>query len=146
MGGGIIGLSIAWRLAQRGHEVRVFDAGSLGGEASPAGAGMLAPGGEFTGRSIWTELGLESHAMYPAFLEELSCESGCSIDYGICGAIDFGAPAERVETQAAAGIASSPTEDGIYYPNDGYVDRVMYSPLCAAHANGEGLGREACGQ
>lgn len=122
MGGGIIGLSIAWRLAQRGHEVRVFDAGSLGGEASPAGAGMLAPGGEFAGRSIWTELGLESHAMYPAFVEELSCESGCSIDYGICGAIDFGAPAERVETQAAAGIASSPTEDGIYYPNDGYVD------------------------
>ncbi len=122
MGGGIIGLSIAWRLAQHGLQVGVFDAGLRGGEASPAGAGMLAPGGEFAGRSVWTELGLESHALYRAFVDELSSESGCPIDYRICGAMEWGVSQERIATQGAAGIVSSPVAGAIYYPNDGYVD------------------------
>ena len=37
VGGGIVGMSIAWRLAQRGLPVEVFDAGRIGGEASWAG-------------------------------------------------------------------------------------------------------------
>ena len=44
IGGGIIGGSIAWRLAQAGAAVTLVEAGTLGGEASWAGAGMLAPG------------------------------------------------------------------------------------------------------
>ena len=68
VGAGIIGASIAWRLAQAGAPVTLVDAGTLGGEASWAGAGMLAPGGEFTGRSRWAEFALESMALYPAFV------------------------------------------------------------------------------
>ena len=44
IGAGIIGGSIAWRLAQRGIRVLLLDAGVMGAEASWAGAGMLAPG------------------------------------------------------------------------------------------------------
>jgi glycine oxidase len=45
VGGGIIGLSIAWRLVERGVEdVTVFDDGADG--AWNVAAGMLAPGGE----------------------------------------------------------------------------------------------------
>lgn len=44
-GAGIIGLSIALRLAEAGWKIEVFDQGTVGGEASWAGAGMLAPGG-----------------------------------------------------------------------------------------------------
>ena len=122
IGGGIIGLSIAWRLSQQGATVVVIDAGGRGGEASPAGAGMLAPGGEFAGRSIWSELGRESHALYPAFVEDLVAESGIPIDYGICGAIEYGVSPERRAEQAAAGINSEPSAGGVFYPNDGYVD------------------------
>lgn len=129
LGGGIIGLSIAWRLAQRGLEVTVRNAGNRGGEASPAGAGMLAPGGEFAGPSVWTELGLASHSLYPAFSAELAAESECAIDYRICGAIelafseqDWLALRDRARRQFAAGIASSETAEGLYYPNEGYVD------------------------
>ncbi len=46
VGGGIIGLSIAWRLVRRGVDVTVYDAGTDG--AWWVAAGMLAAGGEAT--------------------------------------------------------------------------------------------------
>ena len=46
-GAGIIGGSISWRLARAGLRVNWQDAGRWGEEARWAGAGMLAPGGEF---------------------------------------------------------------------------------------------------
>jgi glycine/D-amino acid oxidase-like deaminating enzyme len=47
VGAGLIGSSIAWLLSKAGCRVVLIDAGSFGGEASAAGAGMLAPGGEY---------------------------------------------------------------------------------------------------
>lgn len=42
VGGGVIGLACAWRLAQRGASVTIFDP-APGAGASHAAAGMLAP-------------------------------------------------------------------------------------------------------
>jgi glycine oxidase len=81
VGGGLIGSSIAWRLAQRGAQVTIADAGNLGGEASPAGAGMLSPGIEFDKPSVWLDLGLESMRLYPSFVEELQAETGIDTDF-----------------------------------------------------------------
>jgi glycine oxidase len=80
-GGGLIGSAIAWRLAQRGVRVTLADAANLGGEASPAGAGMLAPGAEFEKPSVWLDLGAESMRLYPAFIEELQTETGIDTDF-----------------------------------------------------------------
>jgi glycine oxidase len=76
VGGGLIGSSIAWRLAQKGAQVTIADAGNLGGEASPAGAGMLSPGSE-----LGFELGLESLRLYPAFIEQLQAQTGIDTDF-----------------------------------------------------------------
>jgi glycine oxidase len=81
IGGGLIGSSIAWRLAQKGARVTIADAGNLGGEASPAGAGMLSPGAEFEQPSVWLDLGLESMRLYPSFVEELQAETGIDTDF-----------------------------------------------------------------
>src|SRR5947209_17582578 len=89
IGGGIIGLSIAWRLAQRGMRVTLLDAGKAGSEASWAGAGMLAPGGEVTERTEWSDFALHSLQLYPRFIAELEQESGCAIDYQRTGAIEI---------------------------------------------------------
>jgi glycine oxidase len=43
VGGGVIGLSLAFELAGHGHRVRVIDCGQPGREASWAGAGILPP-------------------------------------------------------------------------------------------------------
>jgi glycine oxidase len=81
VGGGLIGSSIAWRLAQKGVRVTIADAGNLGGEASSAGAGMLSPGAEFDQPSVLRDLGLESMRMYPSFVEELRFETGIDVDF-----------------------------------------------------------------
>src|SRR5579872_452307 len=89
IGGGIIGGSIAWRLAQAGLNVEIFDAGVFGGRTSSAGAGMLSPGGEFDQPSVWLDLGISGMRMYPAFVDELRAESGMAIDFQICGCAHY---------------------------------------------------------
>lgn len=81
VGGGLIGSSIAWRLAQKGAQVAIADAGNLGGEASPASAGMLSPGAEFEKPSVWLDLGTESMRLYPSFVEELQEGTGIDVDF-----------------------------------------------------------------
>jgi glycine oxidase len=83
VGGGLIGSSIAWRLARRGAQVTLADAGNLGGEASPAGAGMLSPRSEFDKPSAWLDLGIESMRLYPSFVEELQAETGIDTDFRV---------------------------------------------------------------
>jgi glycine oxidase len=89
VGGGVIGLSLAWRLAQCGWRVTVFDQTKPGGEASWAAAGMLAPGGEYDEPSALADIGLASRRLYSAFVEEIISASGESIDFQENGALEL---------------------------------------------------------
>jgi glycine oxidase len=125
LGAGLIGGSIAWRLAQRGAQVMLADAGTFGGETSRAGAGMLSPGGEFETPSHWLDLGVEGMRMYPDFVQELAGESGVPIDFALCGSKHFADPASarrRAELQSAAGVRVEVRPEGLFYPEDAYVD------------------------
>ncbi len=95
VGAGLIGSSIAWLLSKAGCRVVLIDAGSFGGEASAAAAGMLAPGGEYREPSPSARFAIESLAMYPTFVRQLEKESGLSIDYRKCGAIELAYDHER---------------------------------------------------
>ncbi|MDE3181023.1 MAG: glycine oxidase ThiO [Acidobacteriota bacterium] len=78
MGGGLIGCSIALRLAQAGRSVAIFERSEPGCEASSAGAGMIAPQGETTEPDDFYYLCAASRDLYAAFaaeVEELSGES-----------------------------------------------------------------------
>ncbi len=76
VGGGVIGLSIAWRAAQQGMRVVVADP-APGQGATHAAAGMLTPIAEaaYAERDIFA-LGLESLRRYPAFAAELEVAAG----------------------------------------------------------------------
>ena len=81
VGGGVIGLGVAWRLAQRGLSVTVVDDDPAGG-ASRAAAGMLAPVTEaHFGEEAITALNLESARRWPAFAAEVEEASGTSVGY-----------------------------------------------------------------
>jgi glycine oxidase len=76
VGGGVIGLSVAWRAARRGLRVRVLERGQPGDGASGVAAGMLAPVGEATwGEEALLDLALASHGQWRRFAAELEGES-----------------------------------------------------------------------
>ena len=130
IGGGLIGLSAAWRLRQSGFAVTVWEAGSLGREASWAGAGMLAPGGEMHRRTWWGDLALKSLQLYPEFVRDLSSDSGIYIDYRPCGALEFAhndqdwtAMQQRAACQRDWAIVTQVVgERQLFYPDDAAVN------------------------
>jgi glycine oxidase len=128
VGGGVIGLAVAWRCAQRGLTVTVVDGdidvgrgdGAVNGWPSkPAGAwhtaaGMLAPVTElhYEGRDLLA-LNVESAARYPAFAVELTDVTGLDIGYRTCGTVQVAWDAADLadlralhEFQASLGITS----------------------------------------
>ena len=81
IGGGVIGCSIALRLARAGLNVTVIERGRVGLEASWAAAGMLAPQSETTGEEPLFDLAIRSRAMYAGFVQELRDLSGIDPEY-----------------------------------------------------------------
>ncbi|HVB17445.1 MAG TPA: FAD-dependent oxidoreductase, partial [Stellaceae bacterium] len=82
VGAGVIGLGIAWRLAQAGCRVSVYDRGEAGHGASWAAAGMLAAAVETEpGEENLLPLALESQRLWPDFAREVEAASGISPEY-----------------------------------------------------------------
>ncbi|MEP7363490.1 MAG: glycine oxidase ThiO [Acidobacteriota bacterium] len=113
IGGGIIGGTIAWRLAQAGAAVELLEAGTWGNEASWAGAGMLAPGGEMERAGAGAQLALQGRAQYADYVRELCGSTGRQIDYRECGAVELalgegeqGVLQARMNVQRQFGISS----------------------------------------
>ncbi|MGH9430741.1 MAG: glycine oxidase ThiO [Terriglobia bacterium] len=111
IGGGIIGCSIALRLAQGGLRVTVLEKGNPGGEASSAAAGMIAPQGEICGRDPFFELCAQSRDLYPNFISEIEQLTSRRIYYRRNGTMLL-ALNER-ETQELEQIYQGQTEAGL---------------------------------
>jgi glycine oxidase len=83
VGGGIIGLAVAWRLRQRGISVELLERGGTGEGTSRVAAGMLAPVAEVefgeAGRRV-LELGLRSASLWPGFVAELREAAGVELE------------------------------------------------------------------
>jgi glycine oxidase len=76
IGGGLIGLAIAFELAERGATVRLYDRSEPARAASWAGAGMLAPYTERLEDEELLRLCEASLSEYPAFVERVRAASG----------------------------------------------------------------------
>ncbi len=108
IGGGIIGLVIAWRAAQRGLDVAVADPDPGGGAARVA-AGMLAAVTETRyGEQALLDLNLASARAYPAFAAELSEATGLDLGYRRCGTLAVALDADdRAELRELHGFQRS---------------------------------------
>ncbi|MGQ0632149.1 MAG: glycine oxidase ThiO [Sporichthyaceae bacterium] len=87
VGGGVIGLAVAWRAAQRGFTVTLLDP-APGAATSHVAAGMLAPVTEahYTERSLLA-LNLAAAARYGDFTAELTEQTGFDTGYAACGTL-----------------------------------------------------------
>jgi glycine oxidase len=90
IGGGVIGLSLAWELAQRGTSVALIERGEFGREASWAGAGMIPPG---PAESHWAratpleQMAGLSGQLHAEWSERLLLETGIDNEFRRCGSI-----------------------------------------------------------
>ncbi len=89
IGGGVIGLSLAYELAGQGIAVRVLDRGAMGQEASWAGAGMLPPGNFEFSISPEQRLRSLSHLHWPRLSEELKAATGIDNGFQRGGGIEI---------------------------------------------------------
>jgi glycine oxidase len=111
VGGGVIGLSVAWRAARRGLSVSVVDP-EPGRGATGVAAGMLAPVTEVHyGEEALLALNLDSARRYPAFVAELEAVSGTDTGYRASGTVavardadDLAALEELVGYQRSLGL------------------------------------------
>jgi len=114
VGGGVIGLSAAWRAAQGGARVAVLDRAGPPAGATRVAAGMLAPVGELAfGEPELLEMTLASAALYPKFVAELEAATGEKTGYTSQGALhialdrDEAAELRRVhDLQRSLGLAA----------------------------------------
>jgi glycine oxidase len=97
VGGGIIGGSIAFELAQSKLTVAVLDRQEFMHEASWAAAGMLSPAPDCPAAISLVPLGRASLALYPNFVDAVENASGLGTGFRTGGAIEviFRGDAER---------------------------------------------------
>lgn len=139
LGGGVIGLSLAYELASSGVTVTVVDRQEMGREASWAGAGILPPA-KFRARSSPDEwLAGFSSQLHPEWSARLREETGIDNGYRRCGGIylaenddDSAALVQTCDTWRRAGLSArwlhaadldsaEPALEGVYdrYPLQG---------------------------
>ena len=144
VGGGVIGLSVAFALASEQASVTVLDAG-LPGQASAAAAGMLAPLAEARRSSPFVPLAVESLRLWPSFVDRLQeevetalCIAGPGMlrvacteaeDAALCGALSWqrgaGLPLHRLdaaEVHALEPAISPGVCGGVLSPQERHIE------------------------
>ncbi len=169
IGGGVAGLAIAWRLAQRGARVAVCERGEIGQGASHAAAGMLAAGVEIEpGEEALWPLTRAAQQAWPDFARELEAASGLGLGYRAEGTLVAARSADdlrrlerlasiqaalgvRLERLTGAGLRSREPAlapglaGGLYSPDDHQVENRALAPaLAAALRAAGGEIREGC--
>jgi len=158
VGGGIIGVALALRLADEKLSVTVLERGEPGREASWAAAGMLAPtseaghGADGALPPVLAELASAGAALYPAWLDRLGESARIAVGYLTEGTLDVAftdeeaatlqaLPGERLTAAEARRLEPSLSERivaAVRLPHDVQVDnrRLLAALLEAAGAAG----------
>lgn len=113
VGGGVVGLSIAYAIVQEGLSVTVLDQGEIGKAASWAGAGILSPAGERKPANPLAALRALSAELFPEWSAELLAETGIDNGHRRSGGVDVAESA--ADEQALLASVGRWREEGIAY-------------------------------
>lgn len=109
VGGGVVGLTLARRLAGEGWSVTLVERSACGTEASWAGAGVLSPLDPRRRDPIF-QLSERSLELYPTFCADLLAETGVDPEFERCGELEVLVDQEAVS--AARSIARADAHEG----------------------------------
>jgi len=116
VGAGIIGCAIARELAVRGVVCTVIDDRPVGGGATQASAGMLAPYVEAHERGPLLDLAVRSLDLYDDWIAPVRAESAIAVEYRRIGTLEVALDPERAAAlrryARAAGVATEWLEPG----------------------------------
>jgi glycine oxidase len=130
VGGGVIGLSVAYSLAREGIKAVLLDRREVGREASWAGAGLIAANAERLRTNPMVELRSWSAVLYPEWSAALREETGIDNGYRRTGGVDVGWTLD--EEQDLRSMAGRWKAEGIVHerlaPGDFYRVEPMLSP------------------
>ncbi|HXH69893.1 MAG TPA: glycine oxidase ThiO [Pyrinomonadaceae bacterium] len=146
IGGGIIGLSLARELHIKGvRKITILERGKIGGEATSAAAGMLAPQAEAEKPDNFFHFCSDSKNLYINFADQLFAETGVDIELDRNGTLylafseaDVMEIRRRYDWQKKAGLAvehlsaeevrkaepfvSPDVREALFFPNDWQVE------------------------
>lgn len=135
IGGGVVGLSIAYELARSGARVQLIERGELGREASWAGAGILPPPATRSDLPAWDRLQKLSYELHRSWHAELLARTGIHNGYRRCGGLYL---ARHAGEAAALGAAVAQWHnDGVRVESLSSVELTKLEPGLAAVAQGE---------
>lgn len=142
-GAGIIGVSLALELRERGASVLVLDRAEPGSEASSAAAGMLAPADPETPIAL-RPLAMAGARMFPAFVQKLESAGNMQVDFRRIGTIallpETSAPEEyrslsRAELQLLAPSVHSSGQSAFFVQEDSVDPSLLMQAALAAARN-----------
>src|SRR5690242_1647015 len=111
IGGGVIGLSLAWDLARHGLKVHIIDQGEPGREASWAGAAILPAAKRRAAQHPYEQLCGLANELHPQWAQELNDAIGIDNGYRRCGGLHLARTAG--ETAALAAWAQTQRDEGL---------------------------------
>jgi glycine oxidase len=109
IGAGVIGLSLAWELSNRGQTVHVIDANLPGREASWAGGGILPDANLQHALDPLDKLRGLSRQLHPIWSDRLKLETGIDNHFEVCGGVHVARRAGEAATLAGL-LATLPAE------------------------------------
>jgi glycine oxidase len=132
VGGGAIGLSLAWQLAKRGQRVRLLDRGQTQQASSWTGAGILPPANPDATSDPLEQLRGLSHRLHRQWAKELQSITGIDVGYRPCGGLYIATrPGEAAALAAQSCWWAEHQIEAIAWPTDHVRDRFeSLEPLC----------------
>jgi len=111
IGGGLVGLCVAYGLARAGQRVRVLDEGDIAFRAARGNFGLVWVQGKGRDRPDYARWTMASARQWPAFAAELAQRTGVDVCLAQPGGLTLCLPAARLgETDGAAAFVLADTQ------------------------------------